>query len=76
MVKKLSGDKLKILISHSTPERDMSKAYSSNLTEWQWELMEPLFGSVNSTCQSQLATSLDRLLGTGFMSFDGSCRWH
>ena len=41
MVKKLSGDKLKIL-SHSNPERDMSKAYSSNLTEWQWELIEPL----------------------------------
>jgi hypothetical protein len=29
VVKKLSGDKLKIL-SHSTPKRDMSKAYSSN----------------------------------------------
>lgn len=41
MVKKLSGDKLKIL-NHSNPERDMSKAYSSNLTEWQWELIEPL----------------------------------
>jgi transposase len=41
VVKKLSGDKLKIL-SHSNPESDMSKAYSSNLTEWQWELIEPL----------------------------------
>jgi hypothetical protein len=41
VVKKLSGDKLKIL-NHSNPERDMSKAYSSNLTEWQWELIEPL----------------------------------
>jgi hypothetical protein len=41
VVKKLSGDKLKIL-SHSNPESDMSKAYSSNLSEWQWELIEPL----------------------------------
>jgi hypothetical protein len=41
VVKKLSGYKLKIL-SHSNPERDMSKAYSSNLTQWQWELIEPM----------------------------------
>jgi transposase len=41
VVKKLSGDKLKIL-NHSNPETGMSKAYSSNLTQWQWELIELL----------------------------------
>ncbi len=53
MVKKLSGDRLKIL-SHSTPERDTSKAYPSNSTQWQWKLTAAFFSGIESALYSIL----------------------
>lgn len=73
MVKKLSGDKLKIL-SHSTPKRDMSKAYSSNLTQWQWELIEPLIPAAKTGGRNR-EVEIWSVLNAMFYLLTQGCTW-
>jgi transposase len=73
VVKKLSRDKLKIL-SHSNPERDMSKVYSSNLTEWQWELIEPLIPPAKQGGRNPEVEILS-LLNAIFYVLTQGCTW-
>ena len=71
--KKLSGDKLKIL-SHSNPERDMSKAYSSNLTQWQWELIEAMIPPAKPGGRNR-EVEVWSVLNAIFYVFTQGCTW-